>query len=61
MILIETPYFYKGSSCLELYICSIENERNRYIMKSEFEQLFVCESFEEVINRYRELKNEVYA
>lgn len=58
---VETPYYFKGSSCLSLFIEQIEGEHNQFNICSEYEKLFTDLSFNEVINEYKKIKNNFYA
>lgn len=58
---VETQYYFKGSSCLSLFIEQVEGEHDRYNLSSEYETLFTGISFTEVINEYKKIKSDFYA
>lgn len=58
---VETPYYFKGSSCLSLFIEQVEGEHDQYNLSSEYERLFTGIPFGEVINEYKKIKSDFYA
>ncbi|WP_461199235.1 hypothetical protein [Enterococcus sp. N249-2] len=58
---VETQYYFKGSSCLSLFIEQVEGEHDQYNLSSEYERLFTGISFGEVVNEYKKIKSDFYA
>lgn len=61
MFRLDFSYYYKGSSCVNLFIEQAELGRNYFYLSNEYENLFSCNSIKEVQEAIEDLKNNKYA